>query len=366
MSRKMGLIQIAKDKHRMPHIRPHLKTLALLVPMLMTALLPAALLARTSLTAWRSARSALLALDATQVELDRYLYWLDELVEERVQAARGGVDLIDATIAALRDCQALGGTPAARDAIVDCCLAYRETVVLLADPEADISKANVPLVEAVRAFNAAVKPAFEAEQSLQMSIDTGNVEDDSTAPYLDPEARRLDAALSEPPQMTLADRLRRLEELLKDETPAFSRQVVLLETANTLLCMAIYDDSRCYETDIDEGMAILEAIIGSTDYSPVMADAWLLWRARTQLEFFGSSNLSEIPNAMFNAQRVATAMVIERHLAAHPDDTQAMIQFVMLMTYPNYGRGGVFGHSGMGEVMSFLLPESQSSQDQAQ
>ncbi len=336
---------------------------------LLTALVPAGLHAKGSLTAWRSARSGLLGLDAVRTELDLYLHWDDENINGRVETARNELDRIDATTVGIRDCPALRGYPDARDALLDACRAFRRVVEILGDQEAVVSADNAPFAEALQAVAATARPATEAVQSLMPFIAAAGEDDGIEAPYNDPEARRLYAMLSDSKQqMTRAERLRRLRDLSADETAAFSRQAILLETAVTLFVAServSNDDDHASRgrADSDKGLAILDDILGSAEYSSLMADAWLLWRAKLQHDHYGMSNWGVIPNAMFNAKRLATATTIEDHLAEHPDDTGAMRQLVALMSYPNIRRGGPLGHTGMDDMQTFLAPEWRTQRD---
>jgi len=318
--------------------------------------------AQASLPAWRSARAGILALDTARIELDLYLHWDADNIAGRVETARKELTRIDAAAAAIRDCSALGVIPDTRDAILDACRTFRAVVAILGDPEAVISAANETFMDAVRASSTTARPAAEAVNSLMPLIE--DMDDNIAAPYHDPEARRLYAMLSDSQQMTRAERLRRLTVLSDDDTTEFSRQVILLERAVTLFVAAErgsddVDYASRMKADTQKGIAMLETILDA-GFSPQMADAWILWRAILQYDK-GMSNWGEIPNHVYNDRRNKVGAVIEQHLAGNPKDTEAMRQFVMLMSHPNIRRGEPMGHDGIYDMQTFLEPSWRQS-----
>jgi hypothetical protein len=122
-----------------------------------------------------------------------------------------------------------------------------------------------------------------------------------------------------------------------------------------------YIPERFKETCVNDGSNLYELIwiLLGGDYHPFMYDAFVTWRGRTQFEFFGCSNFSDIPNTGYNEVRFIAVKTIQDHLRQHPDDNWARIQKAGLLAEPNIARGGFFGNgvlSDMGAMSDILSP----------
>ena len=97
----------------------------------------------------------------------------------------------------------------------------------------------------------------------------------------------------------------------------------------------------------EEGIKILEDIINSKRYSPVLFEAFYKWRTSTQAFYYGMSNMSQIPNKMYNQKRWQLVQVIKRYLKNNPQDIWAKYQIDLLLSLPNIERGGRLGNSNL-------------------
>ena len=96
-----------------------------------------------------------------------------------------------------------------------------------------------------------------------------------------------------------------------------------------------------------KGIKILEDIINSKRYSPVLFEAFYKWRTSTQAFYYGMSNMSQIPNKMYNQKRWQLVQVIKRYLKNNPQDIWAKYQIDLLLSLPNIERGGRLGNSNL-------------------
>ena len=123
----------------------------------------------------------------------------------------------------------------------------------------------------------------------------------------------------------------------------------------------------------EQAIALLDAVVASRQYSPLLAEAFLKWRTLYQSHHHGASNYSHIPNGEYNARRKALVSLLRTHLASHPADDWARRQKRVLLDLPNIQRGGAMGNSNLtywgllyaGDLIEKLVrvPADDSRQD---
>jgi len=100
--------------------------------------------------------------------------------------------------------------------------------------------------------------------------------------------------------------------------------------------------------DMGEGsLQILEELANTDYYLPIIFESFYKWRTIYQSYNHGMSNMSNIPNAMYNEKRWELLQIVKSHLRQNPDDVWAKYQAHILLTLPNITRGGSFGNSNI-------------------
>jgi len=97
----------------------------------------------------------------------------------------------------------------------------------------------------------------------------------------------------------------------------------------------------------EEALDLLDQLMSSGQYSPVLAKAFLMWRTLTQTQFYGVSNYSEIPNWDYNERRMELVQVVKERLKEQPEDSWAYAQKEELLSLPNIERGGFMGNTNL-------------------
>ena len=97
----------------------------------------------------------------------------------------------------------------------------------------------------------------------------------------------------------------------------------------------------------DEFIEILDNIIEKDVYYPNLWEVFYRWRTLKQFYWYGSTNLSEIPNDTYIAKRWKVAQVIIKHIETHSEDAWAKIHLLMLMDFLLITRGGEYGNTNL-------------------
>ena len=96
-----------------------------------------------------------------------------------------------------------------------------------------------------------------------------------------------------------------------------------------------------------EGIGLLSQIIDSGNYSPVLFEAFYRWRTVDQYQNYGMSNMSEIPNILYNKKRWELIQLIKQYIKQHPEDAWAKGQVDYLIHLHNITRGGPMGNNNL-------------------
>jgi hypothetical protein len=99
--------------------------------------------------------------------------------------------------------------------------------------------------------------------------------------------------------------------------------------------------------DIDGATQLLNDIVDSGIYAPVLAEAYEKWRSREQFMNHGMSNYSEIPNKDYNLKRLKLMSTIKVYLKLNPKDLWARVQINQILALPNINRGGEIGNDNI-------------------
>lgn len=104
-------------------------------------------------------------------------------------------------------------------------------------------------------------------------------------------------------------------------------------------------------------LVVGKALMDSGKYSPILNRIWVTWRAVCQIEYFGLSRFSEIPNQYYNEYRKKCYVTCLKRIAAHPDDAFAMNCAAAIGGRANMNRFGqnYFGNEAMIEE-AMMMP----------
>jgi len=99
--------------------------------------------------------------------------------------------------------------------------------------------------------------------------------------------------------------------------------------------------------DVLKGEKILEEIVNFKKYTPILFEAFEKWRSVTQANNYGMSNMSAIPNDMYNKKRWELVQVIKNYLTKNPEDFWARAQVNFILALPNVNRGTPYGNENL-------------------
>lgn len=106
--------------------------------------------------------------------------------------------------------------------------------------------------------------------------------------------------------------------------------------------------------DDKELIAIIDPILKSNEYSPLLYDLWLIWRTALQKNIIGSmSNDGAMYNLFYNDIRNHIAILYITHLKSHPNDEVAFNKFAALAMKHNITRNSAcyYGNNSMLDEM---------------
>lgn len=117
--------------------------------------------------------------------------------------------------------------------------------------------------------------------------------------------------------------------------------------------------------DDDWIIAVGCALMESGNYSPILSDIWLTWRALVQGMYYGHSRTSSIPNHYYNNYRQMCYAACLKRIESHPDDIYAMFCATVLGNRTNMNRFGVnyLGNEAMVES-TMMMPKRYPSDDE--
>ena len=109
-----------------------------------------------------------------------------------------------------------------------------------------------------------------------------------------------------------------------------------------------YSNYKNPERDDEQLVAVLDQILRSNQYSPLLGELWLMWRTALQKNILGSpSNDGAMYNIFYNDMRNHVAMLYITRLAEHPEDDTAFLNFYRLAMEWNITRNSpcLFGNN---------------------
>lgn len=100
-----------------------------------------------------------------------------------------------------------------------------------------------------------------------------------------------------------------------------------------------YANYKNPEGDDKQLVAVLDQILRSNQYSPLLGELWLMWRTALQMHILGSSsNYTSMYNLFYNDMRNHVALLYITRLAEHPEDNNAFLNFYNLAMEHNITR----------------------------
>lgn len=104
------------------------------------------------------------------------------------------------------------------------------------------------------------------------------------------------------------------------------------------------------------GFFFYEDLVNSNRYSPYLYSIWRKWRSTNQFLNHGASNLSEMPNDIYDEQRFRLMEIILHHVKENPKDTWAVLQFFYIAESDILTRnsGNPYGNSSLDERMELF------------
>lgn len=150
----------------------------------------------------------------------------------------------------------------------------------------------------------------------------------------------------------------------------FQKQCVLareLAYANYHSNSTPYAYYLCTQRDDKQIVTVLDKLLKSGKYSPLLGELWRMWRCMLQLNILGGrSNDSAMYNLFYNEMRNRIALVYIAHMVENPEDKLAFKEFARLATTYNIVRNGpgAFGNNGNLEDMELFYSVFQSEKDE--
>lgn len=129
------------------------------------------------------------------------------------------------------------------------------------------------------------------------------------------------------------------KQVLNDTSSLFRNNLTamtLKESDFRKKCVLAYELAYSYyrdngDLDYAELVTIIDELLKSGEFSPLLYKLWLIWRSTLQTRVFsGFSNDSAMYNLFYNDMRNAVAVTLLRRLSSHPDDPIAMSEFIEL------------------------------------
>ena len=124
--------------------------------------------------------------------------------------------------------------------------------------------------------------------------------------------------------------------------------------------------ANCKKSVTDDMWIVLvgDALMKSGNYSPILHNVWLTWRALFQRYFCGNSRDSSIPNQFYNEYRKMCYTTCLERIARHPNDVYAMNCAAVIGGRSNMNRFGqnYFGNEAMIEMI-LMLPNRYPFED---
>ena len=118
-----------------------------------------------------------------------------------------------------------------------------------------------------------------------------------------------------------------------------------------------YSNYNSPNRDDKQVVTVLDMLLKSNKYSPLLGELWRMWRCLLQINILGSrSNDGAIYNLFYNQMKNRVAMVYISHLKSNPHDKIAFKEFARLVWTHNIVRnsGCLFGNNGNLEDMELF------------
>ena len=110
-----------------------------------------------------------------------------------------------------------------------------------------------------------------------------------------------------------------------------------------------YANYHSHERNDMQIVSVLDNLLRSNKYSPLLGELWRMWRCLLQIEILGSrSNDGAMYNLFYNQMRNRVVLVYIAHMKSHYNDKLAFKEFVRLTRTHNIVRNSsyMFGNNG--------------------
>ncbi len=159
-------------------------------------------------------------------------------------------------------------------------------------------------------------------------------------------------------ETNLKSAIKLLEDITENTTDFQERSIYQIELADQYEKQGdvLNGRSELANFSSNTAMNLYKSILDSRKYSLYLFEAWLKWRAVTQMEVGGMSNTSNIPNDEYDKVREQAANVILEQIAKHEEDEMAINQFLLLATHDMIKRYGAYplGNQGVLEYLELF------------
>lgn len=194
--------------------------------------------------------------------------------------------------------------------------------------------------------NPAVNKFYEAYNKYSTAFIENHISDEEFKPesVIEDYAEIHAKALAD----TASYRLELLRMVL--EEPDFAKQCVLAREF-------AYDNYRHPQRSDKEMVAVIDKLLRSNKYSPLLGELWRMWRVALQINILGSrSNDGAMYNLFYNDMRNRVALVYIAHLKTHPHDKVAFKEFLRLAQAYNITRNSpcMFGNNANLEAIELF------------
>lgn len=119
----------------------------------------------------------------------------------------------------------------------------------------------------------------------------------------------------------------------------------------------VYNDNRNPCGNEKEVVAVLDQLLRSSCYSPLLGDLWRMWRMMLQINILGTmSNDGAMYNLLYNDMRNRVALQYLEHLNSDPADRLAFMEFIKMAMQYNIVRNypDVPGNNGIIEYIDLI------------
>lgn len=100
---------------------------------------------------------------------------------------------------------------------------------------------------------------------------------------------------------------------------------------------------------------VLRQLMESGHYSPLLYRVWIVWRSFSQVEYYGLSRDSIIPNLLYDNMRSKVYIAMLNYLSTHKDDSMCIASIAYILSHNDLIRNGSFmaGNDAAIDIMTY-------------